>query len=75
LAVKLSIERHLGVDMDPHRHPGTDLPALDHVAVARGYGADALRVDDPAKLEPAIAAALRSECSTVIVVPVANARR
>jgi len=31
LAVKLSIERHLGVDKDSQNHPGTDLPALDHV--------------------------------------------
>ena len=74
LAVKLSIERHLGVDIDRQQHPGTELPALDHVAVARGYGADAMRVDDPAQLEPTLSAALRSERSTVIVVPVANAR-
>ena len=75
LAVKLSIERHLGVDKDSQQHPGTDLPALDHVAVARGYGAEAMRIDDPAKLQSAIAAALRSDRSTVIVVPVPNARR
>jgi len=75
LAVKLAIERHLGVAESPEQHPGTDLAGLDHATVARGYGADALRVDDAAQLEPAIAAALRSKRSTVIVVPVANARR
>jgi benzoylformate decarboxylase len=75
LAVKLAIERHLGVDKAPEQHPGTELAALDHVTVARGYGADAMRIEDPAKLEPAIAAALRSKRSTVIVIPVANARR
>ena len=75
LAVKLSIERHLGVDKDSQQHPGTDLPALDHVAVARGYGAEAMRIDDPAKLQAAIATALKSDRSTVIVVPVPNARR
>lgn len=75
LAVKLAIERHLGVAEAPEQHPGTELAALDNVAVARGYGADAQRIDDPAKLEPAIAAALRSKRSTVIVIPVANARR
>jgi benzoylformate decarboxylase len=74
LAVKLSIERHLGVERDPHHHPGTDLPALDHAGVARGYGADAMRIDDPAQLPAALAGALRSARSTVIVVPVANAR-
>jgi benzoylformate decarboxylase len=75
LAVKLSIERHLSVDKDTHLHPGTELPALDHVTVAQGYGAHALRIDDPAKLVPALEAALISDRSTVIVVPVANARR
>jgi thiamine pyrophosphate-dependent acetolactate synthase large subunit-like protein len=73
--VKLSIERHLSVDKDTHLHPGTELPALDHVTVAQGYGAHALRIDDPAKLVPALEAALISDRSTVIVVPVANARR
>jgi benzoylformate decarboxylase len=75
LAVKLSIERHLGVDKDDQLHPGTELPALDHVAVARGYGANAMRIDDPTMLQAAIADALQSERSTVIVVPVPNARR
>jgi thiamine pyrophosphate-dependent acetolactate synthase large subunit-like protein len=62
------IERHLGVDKDSQQHPGTDLPA-------RGYGAEAMRIDDPAKIEAAVTAALRSERSIVIVIPVANARR
>jgi benzoylformate decarboxylase len=75
LAVKLAIERHLGVAESPERHPGTELAGLDHATVARGYGADALHVDEPAKLQPAIAAALKSPRSTVIVIPVANARR
>jgi benzoylformate decarboxylase len=75
LAVKLSIERHLGVEKDSQNHPGTNLPALDHVTVAQGYGAHAMRIDDPAQLQPALAAAMTSDRSTVIVVPVANARR
>jgi benzoylformate decarboxylase len=75
LAVKLAIERHLSVDKDTQQHPGTELHALDHVAVARGYGAEAMRIDDPAELEPAIAKALRSDRSTVIVIPVPNVRR
>jgi thiamine pyrophosphate-dependent acetolactate synthase large subunit-like protein len=45
------------------------------VAVARGYGAEAMRIDDPSKLQGAIETALRSDRSTVIVVPVPNARR
>ena len=75
LAVKLAIERHLGVAESPEHHPGTELGDIDHATVARGYGADALRIDDAAKLQDAIAAALKSPRSTVIVIPVANARR
>ena len=75
LAVKLAIERHLGVDKDAQHHPGTELPALDHITIARGYGAEAMRIDDPAELAPALTAAFRSDRSTVIVIPVANARR
>jgi benzoylformate decarboxylase len=75
LAVKLAIERHLSVDKDLQQHPGTELHALDHVTVARGYGAEAMRIDDPGELEPAIAKALRSDRSTVIVIPVPNVRR
>jgi benzoylformate decarboxylase len=75
LAVKLAIERHLAVDMAPEVHPGTELPALDHVTVAQGYGAHAMRIDDPSKLQAAFAEALASNRSTVIVIPVANARR
>jgi benzoylformate decarboxylase len=75
LAVKLAIERHLSVDKDTQHHPGTELHALDHVTVARGYGAEAMRIDDPAELEPAIAKALGSDRSTVIVIPVPNVRR
>jgi benzoylformate decarboxylase len=74
LAVKRAIERHLHVGADPRHHPGTDLPAIDHVAVARGYGARAERVEDPERLGPALAEALAADRSTVIVVPVPNAR-
>lgn len=74
LAVKRAIERHLHVGADPRQHPGTDLPAIDHVAVARGYGARAERVEDPERLGPALAEAVAADRSTVIVVPVPNAR-
>ena len=75
LAVKLAIERHLHLAKDTREHPGTSLPQIDHVSVARGYGADAHIVDDPAKLSSALRAAFASPRSTVIVVPVPNARR
>jgi benzoylformate decarboxylase len=74
LAVKAAIERHAGASDDARFHPGTKLPSIDHVSVARGYGADARTIDDPAALRPAIAEALASRRSTVLVVPVPNAR-
>lgn len=74
LAVKRAIERHVRVAEDPREHPGTALPAIDHLSVARGYGAHAERIERAAELGPAIAEALRSDRSTVIVVPVPNAR-
>ena len=74
LAVKLAIERHLAVAIDTREHPGTQF-AIDHATVARGYGADVRTVDAPDQLAPTIAEALRSERSTVIVVPVPNARK
>jgi benzoylformate decarboxylase len=74
LAVKRAIERHLHVGEDPRLHPGTAIAEVDHVSVARGYGADAERIDDPARLGPALAAAMCSERSTVLVLPVPNAR-
>jgi benzoylformate decarboxylase len=74
LAVKLAIERHLGVARDDREHPGTQL-AVDHAAVARGYGADVTSVREPGELVPALRAALRAERSTVIVVPVPNVRK
>ncbi|MGW4241702.1 benzoylformate decarboxylase [Nocardia sp. NPDC004722] len=40
--------------------PGLDLPGLDAVAVARGYGVPGRRVDDPVELAAVVADALRS---------------
>lgn len=39
---------------------GSDLPGIDFVAIARGHGCSALRVDEPGDLESAIRDALRS---------------
>jgi benzoylformate decarboxylase len=39
---------------------GSDLPGIDFVAIARGHGCSALRVDEPSDLESAIRDALRS---------------
>jgi benzoylformate decarboxylase len=74
LAVKLAIERHLQVAKDDREHPGTVL-GIDHATVARGYGADVASVSDASGLVPALRAALASQRSTVIVVPVPNVRK
>ncbi len=74
LAVKLAIERHLGVPSDMREHPGTVL-SVDHANVARGYGADVTTVGNAGGLVPALTTALASDRSTVIVVPVPNVRK
>ena len=74
LAVKLAIERHLGVGKDAREHPGTVL-GIDHATVARGYGADVTTIANASQLVPALHRALAAERSTVIIVPVANVRK
>ena len=44
-----------------HGVPGLDLPALDTVAVANGYGVPAARADSPEELESALAEAFRAD--------------
>lgn len=74
LAVKRAIERHVGVDGDRRTHPGTMLGAIDHVAVARGYGADGVVAETAAQARDAILAAFAAERTTVVVVRVPEAR-
>ncbi|MDO9711006.1 benzoylformate decarboxylase [Paracraurococcus lichenis] len=50
--------------------PGIDLPGLDFVALAQGMGCAGLRVEDPALLADALAAALRHEGPMVVDVAV-----
>ena len=75
LAVKRAIESHVGVSPDSRPHPGTALPALDHAAVAAGYGARCTVVRHPEEIAPAITASLDAAAPAVIVVPVEEARR
>jgi len=46
-------------------------PAVDFVALARGFGVDATRIEDPPELAPALAAGFASESPCLIDVPVA----
>ena len=74
LAVKRAIEGHLGLAHDPRRHPGTEICGIDHLDVARGYGARGLSVTDAASLSKALADGLDSDRPTVVHVPVAQVR-
>ena len=74
LAVKRAVESHLGVASDPRAHPGTEIGGIDHVAVARGYGAQGVRVTEPAELAEAFEAAVASGGVHVIAVTVGRVR-
>jgi benzoylformate decarboxylase len=50
---------------------GTDLPDLDFVALARGHGLPAVRVQDPQALAPALLSALRESGPNLVEVVVA----
>jgi benzoylformate decarboxylase len=49
--------------------PGLDLPGLDLVAIARGYGCDATRAADPGTIKQAAAAAWTKDVPTVLEIP------
>ncbi len=74
LAVKRAIESYLGVDGDPREHPGTRLPAIDHVGVARGYGAAGTRAERPGEVAAAVKEALGAGGVQVVAVRVAEVR-
>jgi len=50
--------------------PGLDIPGLDIVSIARGYGCDAARVADLDALKQAAAAAWTKEVPTVLEIPI-----
>jgi len=70
LAVRRAIERYLGTPVEPTAYPGVAIAELDHCAVARGYGAGATRIAHPDEIAPALKAAVASNRSEVVVVPV-----
>jgi benzoylformate decarboxylase len=72
LAVKRAIETVTGVTDDPRPHPGTELPGIDHLAVARGYGAIGVHADDAAALGEAVRDGL--DAGQVLVVHAGVAR-
>src|SRR3954451_66768 len=51
--------------------PGLDLPGLDAVSIAKGYGCDAARVTSLVELERAAAGAWSKDVPTVLEVPIA----
>jgi benzoylformate decarboxylase len=52
--------------------PGIDIPGIDAVKIAQGYGMNAREVDRPQDLEPALKAALASEQPYLVSVNVAQ---
>ena len=52
--------------------PGMDIPGIDIVKIAQGYGMDATQVDQPSELEPALKSALAADGPTLISVNVAK---
>lgn len=74
LAVKRAIENYLGVPTDPRVHPGTRLPQIDHVAVARGYGAAGQRVQRAGEVAGAVKEALDAGGVQVVAIDVAEVR-
>jgi acetolactate synthase-1/2/3 large subunit len=45
---------------------GVDFCDVDYAGIARGFGLQAMRVEDPAEVEPALRQALASECPTFV---------
>ena len=60
-----SFVNHMGVSGTP----GIDIPGIDFVALAQGYGVAARRVSDVAQLREALAEALAGDVPTLIEVP------
>jgi len=52
--------------------PGMDIPGIDMVKIAQGYGMAAVQVDQPDELEPALKNALGADAPTLISVNVAK---
>jgi benzoylformate decarboxylase len=52
--------------------PGLDLPGMDLVSIARGYGCDAARIEDLDALKQAAANAWTNDVPTVLEVPVSG---
>jgi acetolactate synthase-1/2/3 large subunit len=70
VAIVLDNERYGMIRMHQDRRGGdataTDLGPVDFAAVARGLGADGIRVESDADFEPALATALAAERPTVL---------
>ncbi len=52
--------------------PGMDIPGIDMVKIAQGYGMTAMQVDQPDELEPMLKSALAADAPTLISVNVAK---
>lgn len=77
LAVKRHIEEMIGIEEvlggkpDPRSHPGVEISGLDHVSVARGYGARATSATTADEVGAAVTEGFRAGGVHVIVARVA----
>jgi acetolactate synthase-1/2/3 large subunit len=51
------------------RYLGVDFSTIDHAAVARAFGMEGLRVDDPSELDDVLASAVRSGRPVLVDIP------
>jgi thiamine pyrophosphate-dependent acetolactate synthase large subunit-like protein len=59
---------------DPRLHPGTQLPGIDHAAVAAGYGASGWRAEHGGEVAAAVKEAFNAGGTQVVAATVAEAR-
>lgn len=62
--------RRFAREMQAEDAPGLDLPGVDYVKIAEGYGVKARRVDTPAALRDAVSAALTGREPVLIEIPI-----
>ncbi|MGO9899836.1 MAG: thiamine pyrophosphate-dependent enzyme [Solirubrobacteraceae bacterium] len=55
--------------------PGLDLPGPDYVSIAKGYGCDAVRVDDMGAIKQAVAAAWTKNVPTLLEIRISPRSR
>lgn len=74
LAVKRAVENFLKVPRDDRLHPGTEFHGIDHVGLARAYGAEGVNVERASDLGDAVREGLATQRPFLIRAEVAAVR-